>query len=954
MECERVCRCKYILLRAVLLLFAFTCAAVMWAGTAQSSIQIEQIEGLDIHPEYDVVLDVSGDSVSAGDDVEVNILIRYGAEYGRGKVAGSPVKNLQKVYGKIVDVFIVSHDFSHFAHTRPEEFGDITSEVKAAGRFMVRHTFPVEGRYRIATGFSHKGQVIYKHFDMEVGGLDVQSAKRKSDKQDTGNGKTAAPSIFNPQSTILNPQSAAFDGYDVMLKVEAFPVVAKRKTHLLYHIQDEMGNDVEGLEVFMGTELHMVTWREDLSFFGYERTRPPQGQPGTVLLVPPIKTEIRYGTGILRNVLANGRMLIEHGQVKGLLPAGEFTFRVSDPEAGIKVEVGDWVEFWVDNTPESGIVITRIEPLAMMPTGDEDGVYMWAGNLPKYPGPDVPVEHVFPSAGRYVVFGQFRHEGNTVNSRFVVEVSAEDFSVGNLVVSDGDDDADKGLVVLTERERNGQMIYRGSKTASGRPVYIKQDDGSRLDASDTGITCLGCHGEDGRGGQEGGVLTSDIRYEYLTKPYGVTHLSGRKHPPYTDELLKTAISDGRDPAGNKLDPTMVRWEMSDSDMEDLCSYIHRLSEMGRPGVTNDTIRVGCVLDMSGPLAGTGMAAKEMIEAAFARINSGGKIYGRSLKLVVADGGNDPVRSIEAARVLVEQENVFCFMGNLGDAATKSVIPFLEEMGIAVIAPLSPTYQSGSVVEQKTFFLFPSIAYQARVMVDYIFRTKRDKTARPRVAAIYSRDEFGRSGLEAAKGQLAMYGNRLVAEAGYDYNSFNVGDIAEVIAKDDIETVLILTPDARIFTVVAEIDRLHSSPKYICNNMLVIKNVMKIPSASKRFVLVQNFSFAGKDNAICGEFLEIIKDVPLSARNVMIQMAAFTGTKLLEEGLRLAGRDLTRRSLIDGMERVILNTGLFGVVSYKPGRHDGDAGVFLVRPDEASGNFVPVSKWMRPTDGGGLF
>ncbi len=84
------------------------------------------------------------------------------------------------------------------------------------------------------------------------------------------------------------------------------------------------------------------------------------------------------------------------------------------------------------------------------------------------------------------------------------------------------------------------------------------------------------------------------------------------------------------------------------------------------------------------------------------------------------------------------------------------------------------------------------------------------------------------------------------------------------------------------------------------------------------------------------------------------MAAFTGAKLLEEGLRLAGRDLTRKAAIRGLEEVQFNTGIFGVISYKPGNHTGDTGVFLVRPDEASGNFVPVTKWMRPTESGIMF
>ncbi|MGR3219197.1 MAG: ABC transporter substrate-binding protein [Candidatus Anammoxibacter sp.] len=924
--------------KLMLFLFMVVFGVVVEIDTALSEVHINKaIEKSDSHPEY-IVLLKHDDYLETGKEVEIDICIQYGPKYGRGKKSGETIKNLQVVYDRIVEVFIVSDDFEYFFHTRPEDFSKITPAVKASGVFKIKHTFPRVGSYRVVVCFSHKGRLIYKHFNLRVSGkLQAESSKLKANQQ-----------FPIPDSHSENPQSAIFSGYNVLLKIVRYPLIAQRRSELVYRIQDKKGDDVDNLEVFMGTEMHFVTWRDDFEFFGYGKTRPPEGKPGTVLLVPPIKTEIRYGSGILREISRNGRMLIEHGKVGDLLPAGKFSFKVSDPEANIKVEIGDWVEFWVDNNPKQGIVITRIEPLAAMPSVDDDGVYQWAGNLPIYPGPTVPMEHIFPTEGRYVVFSQFKHQGKVVTSRFFVDVKTS-HSLGNIMVLDGPDDSDKGIVKLSQDERNGQQIYRTSKSSSGKTIYIKQEDGSKIDASSTGITCIGCHGADGRGGQEGGVLTSDIRYEFLTKPYGITHTSGRKHPPYTDDLIKTAITDGVDPASNKLDPTMVRWEMSDSDINDLCAYIHRLSEMGKPGVTNDTIRVGCVLDISGPLSETGLAAKTMIEAAFKRINEGGKIYGRSLKLVVADGGNSPARSLETSGILVEEENVFCFLGNLGDAATNDVIPFLAERGIPVVAPLSPTYQPDSVVEQNTFFLFPSVAYQTRVMVDYIVRARKKGGTKPAVAAIYSLDKFGKSGHIAAVNQLRMYGNSLVAEIGYDYKNLDAAKIADEIVKSGAENVIILTPDARILTVVAGVDRLRSSsPIYFLNNMLVIKNIMKIPRASQRFILAQNFSFSGKDNPLSAEFLEIIKDVSLNARNVMIQMAAFTGAKLLEEGLRLSGRDLTRKSFVEGLERLQVNTGLFGVITYKPGNHSGDSGIFLVRPDEASGNFVPVTRWMRPT------
>ncbi len=47
----------------------------------------------------------------------------------------------------------------------------------------------------------------------------------------------------------------------------------------------------------------------------------------------------------------------------------------------------------------------------------------------------------------------------------------------------------------------------------------------------------------------------------------------RDHPPYTDALIKRAVTEGRDPAGNSLDWTMPRCRMTPEDLEYLVTFL---------------------------------------------------------------------------------------------------------------------------------------------------------------------------------------------------------------------------------------------------------------------------------------------------------------------------------------------------------------------------------------------
>jgi mono/diheme cytochrome c family protein len=47
-------------------------------------------------------------------------------------------------------------------------------------------------------------------------------------------------------------------------------------------------------------------------------------------------------------------------------------------------------------------------------------------------------------------------------------------------------------------------------------------------------------------------------------------------PQYTDALIDRAITQGINPAGKPLDWTMLRWEMTEEDLNDLIAYLKTL------------------------------------------------------------------------------------------------------------------------------------------------------------------------------------------------------------------------------------------------------------------------------------------------------------------------------------------------------------------------------------------
>src|SRR5579863_9019434 len=119
---------------------------------------------------------------------------------------------------------------------------------------------------------------------------------------------------------------------------------------------------------------------------------------------------------------------------------------------------------------------------------------------------------------------------------------------------------------LTPQEARGRTLYRKGLLASGTPVtaYLAGQTEVKGDL----VPCAGCHGLDGRGRAEGGVTPSSVRWQDLVRPYEVTAPTGRKHGPYTERSLVSAIALGLDPAGNKLHAVMPRFELPRPDAND--------------------------------------------------------------------------------------------------------------------------------------------------------------------------------------------------------------------------------------------------------------------------------------------------------------------------------------------------------------------------------------------------
>ncbi|PWW48791.1 ABC transporter substrate-binding protein [Melaminivora alkalimesophila] len=181
------------------------------------------------------------------------------------------------------------------------------------------------------------------------------------------------------------------------------------------------------------------------------------------------------------------------------------------------------------------------------------------------------------------------------------------------------------------------------------------------------------------------------------------------------------------------------------------------------GVTKDSITVGTIQDLSGPLAGFGKQARNGMMLRVDEANEQGGVNGRKLVFKAEDSGYDPKRAVLAAQKLVNQDKIFAMIGHIGTAANVATFPVLFPKKVINFYPLTGAREMFEEPNRQLKFAF-SVPYydQARTATPRLVKEKDAK----KVCTIYQDDEFGLEVMRGAEDGLKTIGMELAEKTTY--------------------------------------------------------------------------------------------------------------------------------------------------------------------------------------------
>ena len=497
---------------------------------------------------------------------------------------------------------------------------------------------------------------------------------------------------------------------------------------------------------------------------------------------------------------------------------------------------------------------------------------------------------------------------------------------------------------LTPQERRGKAIYLRGESPSGNPITAIIGE---VDVPATTMTCAGCHGLRAEGKTEGGVTAGDLTWANLTKPYGHTHPTGRKHGPYQEAAFIRSVVNGVDPAGNELATAMPRFKMSPADMADLIAYLKRIETDRDPGLTETSIKVGALLPATGALADTGAAMRDVLTAYFDDVNSRGGIYNRRLELRVADSGTDAATSVANVRRLLASEQVFTLVGGISAGADKELAALAAETETPFIGPSTLLPQTGTPLNRYVFYLLPGLAEQARALVN--FAAERPELKKARLSLVYPEGDLTAAAAAAVEDQAKLAGLSPLLKQPYARGSFNAAQVAERARQSGAEAVFFLGTNGEETVFIKAAAAANWTPYVLLLGAMTGRDLGSSVPASFKDKVFLAFPTVPSDITPEGmtEFRALHEKYKFPARHTASQLAAFAAAKVFVEGLKLAGQDLSREKLVTALEGLYdYDTGVMPRLTFGPNRRVGAAGASVATIDPVKKEFVLIGGWVK--------
>lgn len=370
------------------------------------------------------------------------------------------------------------------------------------------------------------------------------------------------------------------------------------------------------------------------------------------------------------------------------------------------------------------------------------------------------------------------------------------------------------------------------------------------------------------------------------------------------------------------------------------------SARAETGVTDTKILIGASQSLTGPVAFTGGQQIAGMEAYMEAVNAQGGVNGRRLEWKWYDDAFKPQDAVANVKRMVEQDGVFLLISAIGTAVSKAPVPYLEEKKVPFLFPFQG--DPGMAAHKYVFTSLPFYDYQARLIARYLV----EKRGLKRIGVIYQDDVVGQLFLENLRKELKPLNLDVVASEPMRRGNMDATAQVAKLAASNLDGCLLSLVPGQAAQVLKEAAKVGwKKVKFIGDPQNTDESLLHLAGSEGEGLLGFTPWPDPVHSQLSGmkKYREILAKYQPKVTPNRSNLYGYFYAMLMVEGLKGAGKNLTRETFMRSMESIKgWESGIVPAVSFSPTDHHTQSNLMAV--EAKGGVFVPASGWIALRDG----
>jgi branched-chain amino acid transport system substrate-binding protein len=360
-----------------------------------------------------------------------------------------------------------------------------------------------------------------------------------------------------------------------------------------------------------------------------------------------------------------------------------------------------------------------------------------------------------------------------------------------------------------------------------------------------------------------------------------------------------------------------------------------------PGVTADEIRLGSSLALSGHASFLGIQTLHGALCYIRAINEGGGVHGRSIKVIAYDDGYDPPRCLENTQKLIVEDKVFGLFCYVGTPTSVKIMPLVQEARLPLVGLFTGAQILRNPFQRYIINIRASYYQETGAVVKELVESLGLK----KFAVFYQYDDYGFDGLTGTQIALKKYGLTPVATGSYRRGSIEVEQALEQILPSGAEVVIMIGTYDPCAKFIREARTRGFRPIFHCLSFVGGDELAKKLGQDGEGVIITQVVPPPTETLLLDaaeEYTKLLAHYYSEDKPNYVGFEAYLNARVMVEGLRRAGPDLTRENFINAIETIEnYSLGIANPLNFNARDHQGLEKVYFTQIRE--GNLELVTK-----------